>query len=1146
MRLQRLELIRYGKFTDKQLDFGPRPEGQADLHIVYGPNEAGKSTAMSAWLDLLYGIPGQSAYGFLHPYATMRIGAALDLDGQIIELARIKTQKSSLQDAYNAPLPEVLLQDALGGLDRASYQAMFSLDDDTLERGGESILASRGELGELLFIASAGISDLSAKLDGLRRDAEGFHKPGVRSKTELIALKAKLDSLEAERKLLDTPAIDYARLVAAEAAHHAEWRAVQDEQSDATAKAAAMQRRLATLSPYTRLQLLLSERTALSDLPVVPDSWQARLPTIETELAGLTARIEESDTKLATITVRLAELQPDPDILERSSAIADAVTLKSAYDEAEKDLGPRRAEVAELDLVVAAHLVHLGQPGGDARSLLLPASKLGPLRELVDGWSGISVRLTAATNEVAAAARDAESSHSALDQAGVFAADTAALSALLSRLRHQDPAQAERLARREAVQCEAVLSKRMAELYPWAGETGELADMLPPATQQIDRWILALDQHRQNCAAARLRLGRAQDEVARLAIYPDAATAGHVTLSTITAARARREAQWANHLRHLSPDTAAAFEAAMRGDDQISAQFAKAQTDAEAIALTAFANATAVREADLSGKVLQEAQASLAAMQAEVSQAICAMTPHLSGMTDPAALRDWLARRMQTLDSATQTISAMVALRTAKEPLHSAITALRAELGVLGKDFDNETTFDNLMAHSEVLCDRAAEGRALRSAAVAAKALLSRRQAELHAAQKEMEHWQTQRATLLTGTWLDGTPVPDVASLRETLLTLDRLDRATAEQDRLHDRIAKMEANVAIFANAVRQIGEGLDLVPTGTTHSWAQITRRLGLAQQEVQTQARLTNDLQDAKSRLHKQRAQLVDLQAEIDTIAARFGGTGLDVLRAGLARVARKTALDAECDALQQDIVAALGARSLDDALQDLEGADRTDITDELARLQATAEQLGHAVQNAYAALAESRRQLAAVGGDDAVARIETARQTVLMQIADGATSHLRRRLGILAVDHALRAYRDTHRSAMLERATAAFATISRGAYTGLAAQPEKDGEVLVAIARDGGAKLARDLSKGTRFQLYLALRVAGYHELARTRPPVPFIADDIMETFDDDRSAEAFALLAEMAGVGQVIYLTHHKHLCDIARQVCPAARFHTLS
>ncbi len=85
----------------------------------------------------------------------------------------------------------------------------------------------------------------------------------------------------------------------------------------------------------------------------------------------------------------------------------------------------------------------------------------------------------------------------------------------------------------------------------------------------------------------------------------------------------------------------------------------------------------------------------------------------------------------------------------------------------------------------------------------------------------------------------------------------------------------------------------------------------------------------------------------------------------------------------------------------------------------------------------------------------------------------------------------------------------------------------------------------MSKGTRFQLYLALRLAGYAEFAAVRPTVPFIADDIMETFDEPRSHEVFRLFGDMAGLGQVIYLTHHRHLCDIARAVVPGVRVHEL-
>ena len=50
---------------------------------------------------------------------------------------------------------------------------------------------------------------------------------------------------------------------------------------------------------------------------------------------------------------------------------------------------------------------------------------------------------------------------------------------------------------------------------------------------------------------------------------------------------------------------------------------------------------------------------------------------------------------------------------------------------------------------------------------------------------------------------------------------------------------------------------------------------------------------------------------------------------------------------------------------------------------------------------------------------------------------------------------------------------------------------------------------------------------------------------METFDEMRAEEAFRVLGEMSLKGQVIYLTHHRHLCAIAREVVPTVALHEL-
>ena len=71
MRLDRLGLTRYGIFSDRLIDFREPVQGEPDLHVIYGPNESGKSTALAGFLDLLFAFQHRSPYGFGHGYDAM-------------------------------------------------------------------------------------------------------------------------------------------------------------------------------------------------------------------------------------------------------------------------------------------------------------------------------------------------------------------------------------------------------------------------------------------------------------------------------------------------------------------------------------------------------------------------------------------------------------------------------------------------------------------------------------------------------------------------------------------------------------------------------------------------------------------------------------------------------------------------------------------------------------------------------------------------------------------------------------------------------------------------------------------------------------------------------------------------------------------
>ena len=116
-----------------------------------------------------------------------------------------------------------------------------------------------------------------------------------------------------------------------------------------------------------------------------------------------------------------------------------------------------------------------------------------------------------------------------------------------------------------------------------------------------------------------------------------------------------------------------------------------------------------------------------------------------------------------------------------------------------------------------------------------------------------------------------------------------------------------------------------------------------------------------------------------------------------------------------------------------------------------------------------------------------------------------------------------------------------TLSLGSLSGVITVHDDDsGRRLVAVRSDDDSTLELEhLSEGTADQLFLALKLAMIRNRleerkARGQGPVPVIFDDILVQFDDDRAAAAFRLFADLARTTQVIFLTHHRHLVDVAR------------
>lgn len=1157
MRLKCLDLTRYGKFTDHRIEFGERVEGQPDLHIVYGPNEAGKSTALAGFLDLLFGIETRSRFNFIHPYPTMRVGGTLELAGGPQQLVRIKRPQNSLLDARDQPITEGVLLGELGGIDRESYRTMFSLDDATLEAGGESILSSKGDLGQLLFSASAGLADLSKGLVDLKAEAEGFYKYRARS-GELSDLKARLVKLKAERERVDTLASDYAQLIEARDRAAIQYEEAIGSRGRIQARMDEIQRHLNALPRLADLRGLRQRIAPLANLPDAPSGWAEELPQLQKDEIELGIRAQGLTEEIAELSGQLDAIVVDETALRLADKVERLADLRARHVTAEKDIPERRLQLREAELAIATILGRIERTGEiDPKRLVLGASVVGALRTLIETRSGIEAALKSAADELSEARRRLDEAQARLGKAGgdpqtgQGRETWMSLAATVAAARADDHAARRRLAERARDAARATLADRLRALQPWSGDVDELVDLPAPPVAEIQRWTLAIAEAQKRIEQHAGEVERLTTEQVRLTAELDALSgiSGLVSDQEAASIRAIREQAWAAHRGTLDTASADGFEAALRRDDIVTSGRLGHVADVAKLHQVSQALAIAKAEYHRAIELRDVATTALHGLQREIAAAVATTCPGLSDSISLPQFEAWLGRRDKALEARALVRAAESDLREAAADAVAVRDRLATALAAAGLPQGTDAGFEALLVAGQGAIDREVELKALRASVDERQRDLASRERDVEKATGAGRHWNASWTKACSACWLgEGGTAPTLATVREILAAITELGPVLEKKAGLVDRIGKMEKDQAAFRDEAEALANELGIVASsGDVLDLAQVIgAQIQQAHAERTRRATAAQNLEAARSR-HRTLSETLAVHDRRKTeMTAFFSVPTLAEVSSKLSVIEKRAELAAQADAAERDILAALRLPAIDEAEAVLDLGDHTALEAELVELKARFDDQDQRSRDLFSVHSKALDRVEAVGGDGAVAKIEEEKRTLLLDIEDRALRYLRLKLGAAAAEQALRAYRDLHRSSMMARASEAFATISRGAYAGLAAQPEKDGEILIALGAGGGSKEAAELSKGTRFQLYLALRVAGYYEFVASRQPVPFIADDIMETFDDFRAEEAFRLFGEMALVGQVIYLTHHPHLCEMARRVCPGTMVHQLT
>ncbi len=1163
MKLARLLLFAFGPFTDKTLDFSV---GSSNLHVIYGPNEAGKSSALRAMTDLRFGIPLRSPDDFVHPAGELRIGGVfIDQTGRPVGLIRRKGRGTTLsgldvrteQTDPGFVVDSRLDQELTGGLDRQEFEAMFGLNHARLREGGAVLLNGEGDLGSALFEASAGTSGIAALLAALDTDAKKLYSQHGRAQNAVInEARRQLDEQRKAWRDAQTKPAEWQEL---NRAHETAKTALDD-----LAKALeTLRRRENELTELRTVEPLLREHDrlagALQSYVAVPDlSEQQREERLAAEQALNRAQIDlrEAEEELARCAAALDGLVIEPLLLDHADAIERLVSGVEAAARNRHDVHQQNSLIAKIEGELDLAMARLA-PGVDRRTILAAvpsdADRVALEGHLAD-VSRLSERLDGYRER-------AEALDAALQPAGALpdpVPDPLHRRALMAAVRAGQ-------AQGDVVRQKSELDRRLRELESQLALV--LSELGLESEQALRRSQPVLDaqivQAKQDLTEIEAQLTKWRDESERVGRDLDgqrlrqrqlAAEGEVVTAETLRQARAKRSEEW-TAIRRTYIDRTSGTDQLALGFDATKAlpetfEAAVGEADRQADLLRADTKRAAGLE-ECSARIeqmelrRQELAGEMAALRAERDRVQGAWRQRLvqAGLPDldPETLHEWQGRRHEAL----QLVERVTALRADRDRLLAdagrAAAAIAGELRAAGHSL--ATTQAEEAEQLSVLIDQAVRWEQSATAAEAEQHArlktahnqrIEREKVGRQVSETEAEHRRHLDALQAwhTRLFLAGDAPPE--ALKSRLDELDGLARQASALADAQQRKAQLQAVVDDLLTQAAQVAELLgEAVPTILDDCADRLRKRLAVSRQHQQEGHALIRDRTKAQEKKRQAAAVQVTEAAVLAGLCTRAGGATIEQLPELEEQAAKKREVRKSLALLRQQLAHA-SPQSEAELRARLTGLDVPALESERERCRTERVRLEQEQTSAQRTEEQARRALEVVDASDRAALAREAMESAAARYRSAIRPWARLKLARALLQEAMNRFRERAQAPMVSAASAYFSLMTGGAYERLVTDEREDRPILCA-QRAGGVTIGIEaMSEGTADQLYLALRLAALELRRPSHPPMPLVLDDTLITSDDARAANILRALARFAEEGQVLIFTHHRHLLDVTR------------
>jgi len=422
---------------------------------------------------------------------------------------------------------------------------------------------------------------------------------------------------------------------------------------------------------------------------------------------------------------------------------------------------------------------------------------------------------------------------------------------------------------------------------------------------------------------------------------------------------------------------------------------------------------------------------------------------------------------------------------------------------------------------------------------------LERTRDEIKSIQNDQSNWVQEWGQAIEGLGLKPNVHPEHATetFDQLVSFFDKFDKSEELRKRIFgmDQVEeKFDRKVFEFADSIGFKREGQEAVTIA-----AQLNRDLNNAREAraslktIGTQSKdIKGEIEDADITIRAAKDQLASLreQAGVDTN---------EDLIAAAERSRNKRELQKKLDMHEQELNRngdGLSIKELekeaDESEIDAIESEYERISFELKELQANRDSLRDKRQTL-------QNEIKTKDGSATAANASEEAEEHIATMVSSAEQYLRLQIAALILEQRIENYRKKNQAPVLARAGELFSKLTLGSYASLRDELDDGGKPVLLGVRPNDDEVAVDgMSDGSRDQLYLALRLATLEQHLSKGEPMPFVVDDILIGFDDNRTKVCLEVLAELAARTQVLIFTHHRRVLELANAIDAKAKIYT--